>query len=44
MNRFILKNIFIKIYLYFFLISIFIKNKKSKLDFKDRVIVQNDLF
>jgi hypothetical protein len=44
MNRFILKNIFIKIYLYFFFDKYFYKNKKSKLDFKDRVIVQNDLF
>jgi len=44
MNRFVFKNTFIKIYLYHFLINIFIKNKKSKLDFGDRAIVQNDLF
>jgi hypothetical protein len=44
MNRFVLKNIFIKIYIYYFLINIFYKNKKSKLCFEDRVAVQNDFF
>jgi hypothetical protein len=44
MNRFVLKNTFIKIYLYHCLINIFIKNKQSKLNFGDHVIVQNDMF
>ena len=45
MNRFVLKNTLIKIYLYHFLINIFFKkNKKLKLDFGDRDIVQNNLF
>ena len=43
MNRFVLKNTFIKIYIYHFLINIFIKNKKSELYFGDCVAVQNDL-
>ena len=38
MNRFALKNTFIKIYIYHFLTNIFNKNKKSKLDFKDHVL------
>jgi len=43
MNRFVLKiNIFIKIYIYHFLIIFFYKNKKSKLGFEDRVIILND--
>ena len=37
MNRFVLKNIFIKIYICHFLINIFYKNKKSKLDFENRI-------
>jgi hypothetical protein len=44
MNRFILKNTFIKIYIYHFLINIFIKNKKSKLCFRDRVIIKTTSF
>jgi len=42
MNRFILKNTFIKIYIYQILINIFIKIKKSKLGFGDLVAVLND--
>jgi hypothetical protein len=42
MNKFVLKNILIKIYIYHFLIYLY-KNKKSKLDFKDRVVVLNNL-
>jgi len=44
MNRFVLKNTFIKVYIYYFLINIFYKNKESKLGFGDRVIVLNDFF
>ena len=44
MNIFVLKNTFIKIYIYHFSIDIFIKNKKSKLCFGDRAVVQNDFF
>jgi hypothetical protein len=43
MNRFVLQNIFIKVYICYFLI-IFYKNKKSKLYFVDRVVVLNDMF
>jgi hypothetical protein len=42
MNRFVLKNTFIKIYLYHFLINIFPKNNESKLDFGNRTIVLNN--
>jgi len=41
--RFVLKSAFIKIYIYRFPINIFYRNKKSKLCFRDRVAVQNDL-
>ena len=41
MNIFVLKNTFIKIYIYHFSINIFIE-KKSKLCFGDRVAFQND--
>jgi len=34
MNRFVLKNTLMKIYIYHFSINIFIKNKKSKLCFE----------
>jgi hypothetical protein len=42
MNRFVLKNTFIKVYIYHFSINIFYKNKRSKLCFGDRVAVLND--
>jgi hypothetical protein len=42
MNRFILKNTFIKVYIYHFFINIFYKNKRSKLCFEDRVTIVND--
>jgi hypothetical protein len=42
MNRFILQNTFIKVYICWFLTNIFIKKKKSKLYFGDRVAVLND--
>jgi len=42
MNRFILKNTFIKIYIYHFY-TYFYKNKKSKLGFGDRIVVLNDV-
>ena len=43
MNRFVLKNTFIKVYVYHFSINIFFKkNKRSKLCFGDRVAVLND--
>ena len=39
-NRFVLKNTFIKVYIYFFLINIFFyKNKELKLDFGDHIII-----
>jgi len=41
MNRFVLRNIFIKIYIYHFLINIFYK-KESKLGFRDQVVMLND--
>jgi hypothetical protein len=44
MNIFVLRNTFIKVYICKFLINAFIKNKKSKLYFGDRVVVLNDLF
>jgi len=44
MNRCVLKNNFLKVYIYHFLINIFIKNKKSKLDFGDCGVVLNDFF
>jgi hypothetical protein len=44
MNRFVLKNTFIKIYIYHFSINILNKNKKLKLCIGDRVIVQSDFF
>jgi len=34
MNRFVLKNTFVKIYTYHFLIDIFYRNKESKLGFE----------
>ena len=42
MNIFVLKNTFIKIYVYHFSINIFFKNKRSKLCFGDRIAVLND--
>jgi len=42
MDKFVLKNTFIKIYIYHFLINIFIKNKESKLNFGNHVIVLDD--
>jgi len=36
MNRFVLKNTFIKVYIYYFFPKYFYKNNKSKLDFRDR--------
>ncbi len=42
MNRFVLKNTFIKVYIYHFSINIFIETRKSKLRFGDRDAVQND--
>ena len=42
MNRFVLKNIFIKVYIYHFSINIFIEIRRSKLYFGDRVAVLND--
>ena len=44
MNRFVLKNTFIKIYIHHFSINIFYKNKKSKLHFGDRVAVRTTFF
>ena len=44
MNRFILKNTFIKIYIYHFSTNLFIKNKQSKLCFEDRVTVLNVIY
>jgi hypothetical protein len=41
MNKFILKNIFIKVYIYHFLINIFI-NKELKLGFGDHIVIIND--
>ena len=41
MNRFVLENTFIKIYLYHILINIFIKTRSQS---RDRAIVQNKLF
>ena len=42
MNRFVLKNYFIKVYIYHFFLNIFYKNKRSKLCFGDCVTVLND--
>jgi len=42
MNRFVLKNTFTKVYIYYFLPKYFYKNKRSKLCFGDRVAVLND--
>jgi hypothetical protein len=42
MNRFVLKNTFIKLYIYHFSINIFYKNNRLKLCFGDRVAVLND--
>ena len=42
MNRFVLKNIFIKNYVYHFFINIFFKRERSNLCFGDRVAVLND--
>jgi len=44
MNRFILKKYFDKNIFILLFDKYFYKNKKSKLDFEDRAIVQNDLF
>ena len=44
MNRFVLKNTFVKVYIYHLLIKNFIKNKKLKLGFEDRVVVLNNFF
>jgi hypothetical protein len=43
MNRIVLKNIFIKVQIYHFLINIFFIINKSKLCFKDRCTVKNCL-
>ena len=37
MNKFVLKNTFIKIYIYHFFDKYFYKNKKLKLDLGDRI-------
>jgi len=43
MNRFVLKNTFIKVYIHIPLFDkYFYKNKESKLDFGNRVVVLND--
>ena len=42
MTRFVLKNTFIKIYVYYFSIIFFKKSKRSKLCFGYRVAVLND--
>ena len=42
MYRFVLKNTFIKIYIYHFSINIFIEIRSQKLCFEDRVAVLND--
>jgi hypothetical protein len=39
---FVLQNAFIKVYICPFLINIFIKNMKSKLCFRDLIVVLND--
>ena len=44
MNKFVLKNIFIKIYISHFSINIFIITKGSKLCLEDHVVVLNDFF
>jgi hypothetical protein len=44
MNRFVLKNTFIKVYIYHFLYKYFYNNKWPKLCFGDRAVVQNDKF
>ena len=43
MNRFVLKNTFIKVYIYYFFSKYFYKNKRSKLYYEDRVAVLNDI-
>jgi hypothetical protein len=40
MNRFVLQNTFIKVYICYFVTNY--KNKKSKLHFGDRTVVLND--
>ena len=42
MNRFVLKNTFIKVYIYYFSINIFIETRSQNCVFGDRVAVQND--
>ena len=44
MNRFVLRNTFIKIYIYHFSTNLFIKNKQSKLWFEDRVSILNVIY
>jgi hypothetical protein len=44
MNRFVLKNIFIKVYLHHYSINIFYNNKRSKLYIGDRAVVLNVSF
>jgi len=44
MNRFILKNTFIKIFIYYFFDKYFLKNKKLKLSFGDRYGVSISLW
>jgi len=44
MNRFMLKNTFIKIYIYHILIKYFYKNKESKLDLGHCVVILSDFF
>jgi hypothetical protein len=43
MNRFALKNTFIKVYIYNLFIKYFCKKRESKLGFGDRVVVLNDI-
>jgi len=42
MNRFVLKNTLIKVYVYYFFSKYFYKNNRSNLCFEDRVSVLND--
>ena len=44
MNIFVLKNTFIKVYIYYFFNKYFYRNNKSKLCFEDRVVILNDFF
>jgi hypothetical protein len=44
MNKFVLKNTFIKVYIHHYSINIFCNNKRSKLYFGDSVAVLNVSF